>query len=124
VASHARGRHRRSAVRLFDLRGRGGSRAVHATQAGNTPLAHIGYAFHFDAALYARLLRGRAEAAGVVRREGRIVDVALRPLDGFLDAVVLADGSRIEADLFIDCSGFRSLLIGDALETAFDDWSA
>jgi len=92
-------------------------------QPGNTPLAHIGYAFHFDAALYAKLLRTHAEAAGVVRREGRIVDVALRGADGFIEAVVLADGGRVEADLFVDCSGFRALLIGGALGAAFEDWS-
>ena len=92
-------------------------------QPGNTPLAHIGYAFHFDAALYAKLLRTHAEAPGVVRREGQIVDVALRGADGFIEAVVLADGGRVEADLFVDCSGFRALLIGGALGAAFEDWS-
>jgi tryptophan halogenase len=93
-------------------------------QPGNTPLTHIGYAFHFDAALYARFLRGRAEAAGVVRREGRVVDVVLRGADGFIEAVTLADGGRVEADLFVDCSGFRSLLLGDTLGAGFEDWSA
>ncbi len=92
-------------------------------QPGNTPLAHIGYAFHFDAALYARFLRSHAEAAGVVRREGRVVDVVLRPEDGFIDAVVLAGGDRIEADLFLDCSGFRGLLIDGALGAGLQDWS-
>jgi tryptophan halogenase len=90
---------------------------------GNTPLSHIGYAFHFDAALYARFLRKHAEAAGVVRREGRVTDVQLRGEDGFIDAVQLADGTRIEADLFVDCSGFRGLLIAEALGAGFEDWS-
>ena len=89
---------------------------------GNTPLSHIGYAYHFDAGLYARFLRGHAEAMGVVRREGRVTDVVLRPEDGFIAAVALADGSRIEADLFVDCSGFRGLLIAEALGEGFEDW--
>jgi tryptophan halogenase len=92
-------------------------------QPGNTPLAHIGYAFHFDAALYARFLRGHAEAAGVVRREGRVVDVVRHAENGHIAAVTLADGGRIEADFFIDCSGFRGLLIEGALQAGYQDWS-
>jgi tryptophan halogenase len=92
-------------------------------QAGNTPLAQIGYAFHFDAGLYARYLRTRAEAAGIARREGRIVEVVRDGDSGFVDAVVLADGSRVEADFFVDCSGFRGLLIEGALGAGFEDWS-
>ncbi len=89
---------------------------------GNTPLAHIGYAFHFDAALYARFLRTHAEAAGVVRREGRVTQVEREPARDHIAAVVLADGTRIAADLFIDCSGFRGLLIEGAMGAGFEDW--
>ncbi|NJC34145.1 tryptophan halogenase [Sphingomonas jejuensis] len=91
--------------------------------AGRSPLSEIAYAYHFDAGLYANYLRRFAEARGVVRQEGRVVDVPLRPGDGFVEAVVLADGTRIGGDLFIDCSGFRALLIGKALGTGFVDWS-
>lgn len=81
------------------------------------------YAYHFDAALYGRFLRAHAEAQGVQRIEGRVVAAEQQGETGHVREVVLADGRRIAGDLFIDCSGFRALLIGETLGTGFEDWS-
>ena len=89
----------------------------------NSPLAKLGYAFQFDAARYARFLRRRAEGQGVIRTEGKVVEVQQHPETGFVTGVKLESGASVEGDLFIDCSGFRALLIGQTLGVAFNDWS-
>ena len=89
----------------------------------NSPLAHIRHAFHFDAGLYARFLRKYCEKLGVKRTEGKVVSVAMHPETGFVTSLTMENGDLRSADLFIDCSGFRGLLIEQTLNTGYDDWS-
>jgi len=89
----------------------------------NSPLADIDYAYHFDASLVARYLRSESEARGVTRVEGRIVEVIQNPETGYVEKVRLNDGREVDGDLFVDCSGMRALLIGDALGNGYEDWN-
>lgn len=85
-------------------------------------LSTFRFAYQFDATRYAPYLRRHAEARGVTRIEGRVVDVALDE-QGDIDRLSLEDGREIEGDLFVDCSGFFGLLIEKALKTGYDQWT-
>jgi len=85
--------------------------------------ATIGYAYHLNATAYAKFLRGLAEPAGVRRVEGKIKQIHQHPETGFVEALELETGARIEGDLFLDCTGFRALLSGQTLGVGYEDWS-
>lgn len=89
----------------------------------NSPLNDIAYAFHFDASLYAQFLRHHAQSNGVQRVEGKITSVQIASDTGFIQQLTLASGQTVTGDFFVDCSGFRGLLIEQTLHAGFDDWS-
>jgi len=86
-------------------------------------LPPINYAYHLNASQYAKFLRKYSESRGVTRIEGLIEDVALNPESGFVDSVTLNDKRVVEGDFFVDCTGFRGLLIEQTLKTGYEDWS-
>ncbi|RZJ37770.1 MAG: tryptophan 7-halogenase, partial [Brevundimonas sp.] len=84
--------------------------------------ARLNYAYHLDAGRYARFLRAHAEAAGLTRVEGKIETVERDAGSGLITALALDGGRRVEGDVFLDCTGFRGLLIGEAMGVGFEDW--
>jgi len=85
--------------------------------------SNFGYAYQFDSSRYAVLLREYSERNGVMRTEGKAVKASRDPENDFISSITLESGQTIEADLFVDCSGFRGVLIEQELETGYDDWS-
>lgn len=83
----------------------------------------LGFAYHLDAGLYAKYLRRVSEQRGVTRVEGTIEKVQLNANTGDIESLRLKSGEVIQGDLFVDCTGFRGLLIEQALHTGYEDWS-
>ena len=98
-------------------------KAAAESKFAHLPDERMNYAYQLDSSLYAAFLRKMAEADGAKRVEGKIGSVELDGATGNISALVLADGQRICGDLFIDCTGFRAVLIEDALQAGFDDWT-
>ncbi len=86
-------------------------------------LSIFDWALHFDAAAFGQLMRDYAERHGIERIDARIEQVTQNPDSGFIETLVLDSGESIAGDLFIDCSGFRALLIEQTLKTGYCDWS-
>ncbi|MEO8061200.1 MAG: tryptophan halogenase family protein [Pseudomonadota bacterium] len=98
-------------------------RFFHPAKARNTPIGGANYALHVDALLATKFLRKHAESRGLKRTEGKVIEVVQRE-DGFIQSVKLENGTEIAADFFIDCTGFRALLIGKTLGVESVDWSS
>jgi tryptophan halogenase len=99
------------------------ARFSRAERIADTPLAGLTWAFHFDASLYAAYLSRLAQGMGVRRIDAKIAGVLLAPQSGDVRALKLEDGRELAADFFVDCTGFRGLLIEQALKTGYEDWS-
>jgi tryptophan halogenase len=97
--------------------------AAKAGKFATAPDATINYAYHLDAGRYARFLRKFSEALGVKRIEGKIAEVRQNPETGFIESLGLESGASLAGDLFIDCTGFRGLLIEQTLKAGYEDWT-
>lgn len=118
-----RGEGQASALEEWSVTALAASLGRFGTMPSNTAaLQGLSHAYHLDAVLYARFLRAYAEAAGVMRVEGKIVEVRESP-NGRIEALMLSDARRIEGDFFIDCSGFEAIIAEKTLHVGFEDWS-
>lgn len=98
--------------------------AAEAGKFSKSENAKLNYAYHLDSSLYAKFLRRFSEARGVTRVEGKIQNVKLDSESGFIENLDLEDGQQIDGDFFIDCTGFRALLMGEAMGVKYEDWSS
>ena len=107
---------------LTELLARRGKFAFPDLRVAGAPASYLRYAYHFDATLYARFLRQYAEKRGVRRVEGKVCEVLRAPETGELTGVRLMGGATESGEFFFDCTGFRSLLLGDAMQVPWVDW--
>ena len=99
------------------------NRFVPPSADANSMLSTYNYAYQFDATLFGPYLRDWSVARGVERTEGRVVEVEQNGESGDIAALRMESGERIEGDLFVDCSGFASILLGRTLGAEWEDWS-
>ncbi|HEU4654574.1 MAG TPA: tryptophan halogenase family protein [Steroidobacteraceae bacterium] len=97
--------------------------AAKAKKFFTSPQSEINYAYHLDAGIYAKFLRKFSEGFGAKRIEGKIKEVKQNAETGFIEALTLESGQTVEGDFFIDCTGFRGLLIEQTLKTGYEDWN-
>jgi tryptophan halogenase len=100
-----------------------GARFGKLDRVGNTAMTGLAYAYHFDASRYALFLRAYAEGRGVTRTEGIVESVQRDGESGDIRAITLKGGNQVTGDFFIDCTGFRALLLGETLGVGYEDWS-
>jgi len=98
-------------------------RAAMENKFAHLPKNGLNYAFHIDATLYAKFLRKFSEECGIKRVEGKIVKVNTDSDSGFITSLNLASGKEIDGEFFIDCTGFRGVLIEQTLHAGYEDWS-
>lgn len=98
-------------------------KAAQENRFAHLPGNGMNYAYHMDASLYAKFLRRFSEPYGVKRIEGKIAKVETDPVTGDISLLRLESGANITGDLFIDCTGFRAMLIGEAMKVEYEDWS-
>ena len=121
---HARGQAQDIGEYLIARQAAAAGRFTHSRpELPESPLSDMAHAYHFDAGLYARYLRGYAEAMGARRIESRVLDVVHDGQGGPIRYLVLASGRQVEGEFFVDCSGFRGRLIEDVFHAGYEDWS-
>lgn len=123
IAQSLKGKSRAFADYSFNAKAAKAGLMGQMPQLPDSPLDGLVHAWHFDSGLFGQYLRKRCESLGVKRIEGLITEVSLNPDNGHIEGLRLKSGQTVAGDFFIDCSGFRGLLINEALNAPYTDWS-